>query len=328
MARFGYKGRRFYRRGNYYKRGGRTQRGVYKGKRRSGRYRSLAGRPSTRGFYKNGITAELKYWDYDPCASYGSVGPPLVQGGAGYPVSTGPGWISQLGPGGQGGQMVLCNYPTQIPGTASPGSYAGATNSIFLINQIQQGDDIFNRIGRKINIKSLTLKINVFPSANQWMVNPVAAPNELLSTTVRVMIVFDSQINNVTSISLKDVLRVQDTNTYATMGQSSGAYIDASPNLDNRDRFTIISDKWFNVGNVSAGPGAGVLKIYKKFKKSGLPIIYSGNTGISISTGGIWVIVGGNNGDVPGTTPSNNDGASVGVNFLYTMTTRLRYTDA
>nr|UOF79006.1 capsid protein [Cressdnaviricota sp.] len=99
-----------------------------------------------------------------------------------------------------------------------------ATAQIYPLNLIRAGSSFFNRIGRKINLKSCHLKLYIVP------IRTTAFPSY-----VRVMLVYDSQTNGALP-AISDI--IQDTD------QGGGNTTDAtsSANLNNRDRFKILTD--------------------------------------------------------------------------------------
>lgn len=104
-------------------------------------------------------------------------------------------------------------------------SYAlDSTGTVTCLNLIRAGSSFFNRIGRKVNMKSLHLKMFLNP------VRTSAAPDY-----VRVMVVYDSQSNGAAP-AISDV--IQDTDQAGT--NSTNAF--SSANLNNRDRFRILCD--------------------------------------------------------------------------------------
>jgi len=112
--------------------------------------------------------------------------------------------------------------------------------------------------------------------------NPVATASTPQGDVVRVMVIYDNQTNGALP-AVGDVL--QSANYQSPL------------NLNNRDRFKILHDKFHNMnsnlftaGALTAGsPGA---KFVQKFKSCSLDCIFSGTTAAvgSIATGGIYVI--------------------------------------
>lgn len=114
-------------------------------------------------------------------------------------------------------------------GTGAPGGAAlacNSTGSIIALNLIQAGSSFFNRVGRKIEMKSLLL---------EFTPRPVAAARSTAADTLRVLVVYDRQTNGALP-AISDIL--QDTEQNGTNTTISTSNI----NLNNRDRFQIIRD--------------------------------------------------------------------------------------
>lgn len=145
------------------------------------------------------------------------------------------------------------------------------TGSITLINGIAAGSDFNQRIGRKITIKTVQIRGHLLHQT-------ATASN----TLARVLVVYDSQPNGTTPSST-DIL---------TSGSSQSFM-----NLNNRDRFRVISDSTFSLGDrnitatqaVQGSPSTALINVYKRVD---LPVIFDGVTGGigDIQTGAIWVL--------------------------------------
>jgi len=174
------------------------------------------------------------------------------------------------------------------------------------------GSSFFNRVGRRIEMKSLLMKAVILP---------------LRTTTVqdyvRVMIVYDRQSNGAAP-SISDILQT----TSATGANTTTVYSDI--NLNNRDRFSILRDHRIYLPSVT--DTAGVLtavgpvdpisltfnvKDYIKLK--GLVTQYKADSNppvlSDLATGGLFLVTLGT--QVGGT----NDGWALSAEF------RLRYFD-
>ena len=148
-----------------------------------------------------------------------------------------------------------------------------STGTVTLINGVAQGTDFNQRIGRKITMKSIFSKFFLVPNSTLNSVN---------GNIVRVMIFYDAQ-TNAAAPSVSDVLA---TNAY-----------DASLNLNNRDRFKIILDKYYTIGAAVYSSGAlaaGSPKpaYCKKYRKCSLDVIFgaTGATVGSIQSGGLFML--------------------------------------
>lgn len=276
---------------------------------------------ATRGWFRDGIQNELKYWDFD-CGAWN--------------ISTALDGYNQNGSMGCL-PCVLTNYPTAtLQGTNVTNT--GSNCGIWLINNVPSGTDINTRIGRKISMKNLQLRCTVFaPTNSDWAPDAAGPPATVNTGTkctgVRVMLIYDSQANGIgnttiNGLTLQQILNVGAAQQTAfAVGQSG--YMIGMLNLDNRNRFSIISDKTFDINNVN-GPGCRTLKIFKKFKKGGLPVIYSGNAAqtatTTINTGAIYLVIGGSNANTYGTYPSLAQ--TTNINYLHFTASRIRFTDS
>lgn len=167
-----------------------------------------------------------------------------------------------------------------------------AAGAVALLNGITQGTDYNQRIGRKVMIKSIFARFTINNAVT------TAAQGDV----VRVMIIYDSQANGVAP-NITDVLQI--------------AEFDSPMNLNNRDRFKVLHDKfhtmWACVYTTGAlTTGNTIPKFSQKYIKCNLEQIFggTGNTIGSIQTGSLYFL-----------TISQNE---IGAVSLYS---RVRYTD-
>ena len=156
---------------------------------------------------------------------------------------------------------------------ATLGTNVGSAGQVNLLNGVVAGTDYNQRIGRKTLIKSLLIR---------YTINPVASTVNPNGDVVRVMVIYDNQTNGALP-SVSDVLQ--------------SAFFQAPMNLNNRDRFKVIYDKFHPMAAFaySAGAlttGSPITKNVTKYKKCSLDCIFSGTTAAvgSIATGGIYVL--------------------------------------
>ncbi|UAU47041.1 Cap2 [Chicken proventriculitis-associated circular virus 30] len=100
------------------------------------------------------------------------------------------------------------------------------TGSITCLNLIRAGSSFFNRIGRKISLKSIHIKGNI---------GQLNVTRSQIYDYCRVMLVYDMQTNG-SNPSIADI--IQDTDQAGTSTTTSFS----SANLNNRDRFRILAD--------------------------------------------------------------------------------------
>lgn len=211
-----------------------------------------------------------------------------------------PGDFKAMGP------EVKC---IDIPNGVSPFvTYAGGA-TITLLNGVQTGAGFFNRVGSRIEMKNLHLRGFISYNATQT------------EDFGRIIVVYDRQPTGALP-------------TWTTMFQhrdQAGAATTsctAEINLDNRDRFSILSDKmyWFpsftyNAGVLTNGPNFPgsdqEMDINTFIKLKGLVTHFNSTanpcTIANIATGALYLI-----------TVSQNNSNSVNL----TLGTRLRYKDA
>lgn len=102
------------------------------------------------------------------------------------------------------------------------------TAQFILLNPTQEGSSFYNRIGRKISIKSLMLQGFITPTNSN--------ASAQTSDYYRVMIVYDRQPNGAFP-TLADVLT-----SYDNAGNTTSTCLD-QVNMNNRDRFKVIMDE-------------------------------------------------------------------------------------
>lgn len=162
----------------------------------------------------------------------------------------------------------------------------GTNGSAFLLNAVAPGSGSFNRIGRKVSMKSLRLK---------GAVNFQMTPSGIGSVTgncMRMVIVYDRQPNSGTIPTWDTIFGVTDQ-----AGTETSTI--ASPlKYDNMDRFRVIKDKTIDVATVTATVvTTGVIDQYVNFDEfmslKGLETTYSGQSATctiaDISTGALYV---------------------------------------
>lgn len=108
-----------------------------------------------------------------------------------------------------------------------------STGAILLVNAVRTGSTFCNRIGRKMEMKSIRLV---------GFISPIRA--QTLYDYVRILIVYDRQTNGALP-AIGDIL--QSTDQAAANGTSAFSGI----NLNNRDRFVIIRDGRFSLPEVT-----------------------------------------------------------------------------
>lgn len=150
---------------------------------------------------------------------------------------------------------VIGSVTASEPGVAFTG--------ITVVNKVLQGASSYNRIGNKIQIKSIQFRATLFTSAANGQ--------------ARVMIVYDRQPNGAFP-GIQDIL---SDNISTAPGYHSGV------NMANRERFLIMRDQFLNFSSV--GETNHTLNMFIK-TKSDTTFKASGNTIGDISSGALYLV--------------------------------------
>jgi len=160
--------------------------------------------------------------------------------------------------------------------------------AVFLLNGIARGDDIDERIGRQVTLKSIQMRAQTYGTAGTGV-----------DQTHRVMIVYDRQ-TNAAALTVADVLQ-----TVAWLSHR---------NLENRKRFRVLYDKCVNI-NATGEPGTSrVLEFYRHLNHPEEFNNGDAGTVADIQSGSLYLVVIG----------SEAAGATAGSINVYT---RVRYVD-
>lgn len=152
-------------------------------------------------------------------------------------------------------------------------------SSLTLLNGCAQGTEVTQRVGRKIHIKSLLLRL--FLEANESDTTGPAGGRSIHSQ-YRVMLVQDLQSNNALPNG-NDILQQTPIS-----GAGTATVCNAVQNLNNRERFRILMDK---TGAFFPITGTTAVHI-AKFKRLNIEVQYSGSgTGNTITTNAIYLMV-------------------------------------
>jgi len=149
------------------------------------------------------------------------------------------------------------------------------TATVVLLNGCVTGADINNRIGRKMTMKSLMLRLNF---------SPVATTDSPIGCTARAMVIYDAQ-SNASTITGAQVLR-------------SDSFLEPN-NLENRDRFTVLMDKFITLPaanytaseTVGGSPTPRLVKKYLRINKDSVFNTTNGGTFADITSGGLWFLI-------------------------------------
>lgn len=253
---------------------------AYSKRRRYGKSRVPAGTRLVRGALRTGgsyavgqARAELKYCDS------------LL-----YNVNTGTNPISYAT---QSKAQAAGSQPNTLDGDICLfGNYAAANGAPYagtngqpgmLLNNITLGTDATQRIGRKVQIKSIRLLVNPKVQISSQTTQTAAGPPPIDTTvgvaqpqTVRIVLVWDKQPNGVQATS---------TDVFVDMNATTGS--SAMMQLNNRDRFVIIADE-----KRTLAPFGNAATVFDIYKECDLTTIYSSGpnpqTISSIASGALY----------------------------------------
>lgn len=185
---------------------------------------------------------------------------------------------------GRRGELKYVDVPSGLVFTE-----AGA---VLLLNGLAPGTGASQRIGKKIVNKSIQYRLSL---------DAGSAGATIFRGFVRMLIVYDKQ-SNATAPTVAQILE-----------QVAGS---SHMNMDNRDRFTVLSDKQFALDQ-SGGHQSGQTKMYKKLS---LPTIFNAGTAgtvADITSGSIYLLY-----------ISENSAGSATNTPLGTFTSRIRFDDS
>lgn len=148
-----------------------------------------------------------------------------------------------------------------------------ATGELLLLNGIAQGTSVKERIGRRVMIRSINIKLMLSQSSN--MNGDVTVDNDYASALSRVILIQDRYANG----QLPDITDIlSHVQTLAPVNWHT--------NVDNRQRFKLLWDKTLHPGTWT-GPmfsntdGVYVTAAnvaYKKYKKVNIPTVFNSGT--------------------------------------------------
>lgn len=187
-----------------------------------------------------------------------------------------------------------------IPEFAAGSLTSGATYVSTHINNVSQGTTMSQRVGNKINMKSVSVRLTIG-------YKNTAAVTYKDRATVRVMLVYDKQ-PNATYPAYSDIL--QDTSTNATNTNSFNSNI----NITQKNRFVMVKDKFINF---DLNHQIEHVKMFKKLNNT--ETSFKSTTGAisDIINGALYLIV----------FKSQNISAVDNAICAYDIATRIRYID-
>lgn len=117
--------------------------------------------------------------------------------------------------------------PAAVPEQGSAGLTFTTGGSINVVNLVKTGSGFYNRVGRKVTLRSLRVKFT--------LADEMAASSETQAAHLRILVVYDTSPNGVLPL-VSDIL--QDINQD---GGTSTSWV-SDLNQNNRDRFRILRD--------------------------------------------------------------------------------------
>jgi len=117
---------------------------------------------------------------------------------------------------------------------------------IFCINAVTIGAGAWNRIGRKITMKSLYLQ--------GWFSGAIGTTVACYGMNARILIVYDKQTNGAAPV-IADIIADQINNTGGDVRVTA---LTSGINMNNRERFEVILDKRFWLPGITAAGGQGI----------------------------------------------------------------------
>ncbi|UOF78323.1 capsid protein [Circoviridae sp.] len=171
-------------------------------------------------------------------------------------------------PRGFRSQLVARNaelkYLDTVPGAVT----LNLTGTAVLLNGLAEGSGPSNRVGRRVNMKSLLMRL--------WIDGTGLTSAQ--AAVARVVLVLDRQANSATALTFSDLLV-----TPATYGAL------AVNNLDNRERFRVLFDRSYAL-SLNAGRSTVAINKFLRFNPL-IPVQYDAATAnaADISSGQLWL---------------------------------------
>lgn len=172
---------------------------------------------------------------------------------------------------------------------------AGQTTGSLMgpLNELAQGTDAINHVGREVTLKSL-----------YWQFQCSLAATSAGASPIRIVIVYDKESNGAAPTIASG----------ATSDIFANDFINTPNNLNNRDRFITLVDEVVE----SLGTGGPQAFYRKGYRKLSLPMVFNGITTATITaiqTGAVYAVVW-QNGNIITASPT------------HTLQTRFRFEDA
>lgn len=145
-----------------------------------------------------------------------------------------------------GGEIKSLDTIAPNAGVTQAGFTCNATASLVVLNPVTIGSSMWNRVGRKISLKSIRIRGQFLQTGHNDMQSGQYA---------RLTLIYDKQPNGALP-SISDVFQDQVNSA----SDSHATYPNSGVNLNNRDRFEVIADEqWYLSGGNQSTSTAGVM---------------------------------------------------------------------
>lgn len=224
---------------------------------------------------------------------------------------------------GASGTTIASVPGSAIMFTANSGNLLTG-DDVMLCNGVSPGNDIFNRLGRRLRMRSILVTLQLIGPCTTVDISATDLATTATATRItscRLLLVLDKQPNG-TQCLKNDIL--------ASLGSArkDGGY--ASPesnmNLDNRDRFLILFDKIYTTDTVDR-----VQRSVRIYKKLNIEVTYNNGQNArdvsALMTNALYLVAVSNQ-PAPDSTITAPEPGSFLCPFAIFTNTRLRYTDA
>jgi hypothetical protein len=193
----------------------------------------------------------------------------------------------------------------QIPSTVNDNS------GMIVLNLIQQGAGSWNRVGRKVNLRSIRIRGEITHTQT-------TASGNTFGQTVRCVVVWDKQPSSGT------IPQWQDMFGFTAQDGTEGTSMYAPIRYDNMDRFSILRDVTYDPQPGAKSGNPDIVYYYNTIDEyirlGDRECVFSGQSNpmtiADISTGAIYFCIRAKNNNISSTYSS-----------VTNMTARLRYTD-
>lgn len=172
---------------------------------------------------------------------------------------------------------------TDIPDTTNTSTF------MYTLNLIQAGTGSWNRIGKRIKMKSLRIR-----GYASFLTQPTFATGDAVVSGFRMVVVYDKQSSGAAVPTFDTIF-----GTTNQSGTEATTYVTDPPKYDNMERFTVLRDCLIQaptmpIVSFGTGPNTTVYSFVDEYiKLKGLDTVFLGQTNpmtiADISTGALYV---------------------------------------